>query len=242
MSGNIRVVVPTLNSPDYLRRCLESIKKETKAEYELIVVADTPNKETLQVLDELEVERIVNSKRVGWTKAVNQGIKHKKAGLYVVTADDTIVTTNWLTKLANSFDKSVGLVSPITNTGGQWLQELIRCETNDYAEMQKVGQWVSKYHKARLVDWTPLFGFCFALPQTTIDRVGYFDEHMFLAHAEIDYCHRVVQAKLRVMLRMDTYVHHFGKVTASKDKDLKKYWKADTVYYNKKWGGDMKLK
>jgi GT2 family glycosyltransferase len=221
---------------------LESIRKETKAEYELTVVADTPDKVTLQVLDDLDVERIVNSERVGWTKAVNQGIKHKKAELYVVTADDTIVTTNWLTKLANSFDDSVGLVSPITNTGGQWLQELIRCETSDYAEMQRVGQWVSKYHKELLVDWMPIFGFCFALPQTTIDRVGYFDDNMFLAHSEIDYCHRVIHAKLRVMLRMDTYVHHFGKVTASRDKDLKKYWNRDTEYYNKKWGSDMNKK
>lgn len=242
MSRKCRVIVPTLNSPDYLKRCLESIIKETQLEHELTVVADTPNKETLQVLDELEIERIVNSKRVGWTKAVNQGIKHKKADLYVVTADDTIVTAGWLTKLANSFNETVGWVSPITNTGGQWLQELIHCETDDYNAIQKMGQIINKYHKNILVEWAPLFGFCFALPQTTIDRIGYFDENMFLAHAEIDYCLRVNQADLRTMLRMDTYVHHFGKVTAGRDKALVKYWNRDTAYYNKKWGAHMKLK
>lgn len=242
MSRKCRVIVPTLNSPDYLRRCLESIRKETKMEYELTVVADTPNEETLQVLDDLDVERIVNSEREGWSKAVNQGIKYKKADLYVLTADDTIVTANWLTKLANSFNKTVGLVSPITNTGGQWLQELIRCETDDYDEIQRVGQWVSKYHKALLVDWGPLFGFCLAIPQNTIDSIGYFDEKLFLAHPEIDYYYRLQQAKLRIMLRMDAYVHHFGKVTASRDKDLKKYWNEDTEYFNKKWGGNMRKK
>jgi GT2 family glycosyltransferase len=221
---------------------LESIKKETILEYELTVVVDASNKETLEVLDDLEVDRIVNGEQVGWTKAVNQGIKHDKSDLYVVTSDDTIVTTNWLTKLANSFNKTVGLVSPITNTGGQWLQELIRCETNDYNEIQKVGQWVSKYHKGLLVDFVPLFGFCFAISQNTIDRVGYFDEKLFLAHSDIDYCFQVQEAKLRVMLRMDTYIHHVGQVTVSKDKNFKKYWNADTEYYNKKWGAHLRLK
>ena len=231
-----------MNAPDYLRRCLESIKKETIREYELTVVVDASNKETFEVLDDLEVDRIVNSEQVGWTKAVNQGIKHDKADLYVVTSDDTIVTANWLTKLANSFNNSVGLVSPITNTGGQWLQELIRCETNDYNEIQKVGQWVSKYHKELLVDWVPLFGFCFALSQNAIDRVGYFDEKFFFAHSDIDYCFRLQEAKLRVMLRMDTYVHHFGQATVLKDKKFKKYWNADTEYYNKKWKAHLRLK
>jgi GT2 family glycosyltransferase len=140
-----------MNSPDYLRRCLNSIAKETTIEYELLVVVDAANKETLAVLDDLDVDRIVNSKQVGWTKAVNQGIKHEAADIYALISDDTIVTTNWLAKLANSFLESVGLVSPITNKGGQWLQELIRCETDDYEEIQKVGRWVSTHISAKSV-------------------------------------------------------------------------------------------
>jgi len=237
-----RVIVTTMNSPDYLRRCLNSIAKETTIEYELTVVVDAANKETLDVLDDLGVDRIVNTSQIGWTKAVNQGIKHEVADIYAVISDDTIVTTGWLGKLANALRDPLGSIAPITNKGGQGLQDMIHCETDNYDEIQKVGRWVTRCHSPIIFDCTATFGFCFAIPQYAIERVGYFDEKMFFAHSDIDYCYRLHQAGLKVGVCIDVYVHHFGAVTVSKDKRYKNYWNADTRYFNKKWGTNLALK
>ena len=235
------IIVPTLNSPNWLRKCLSSIRQETKREYELIVVADIPNEETLKVLDDFDVEgRVINNTRVGCTRATNQGIKHKKADYYVILGDDTIVTENWLSKLTGSFvHPSIGLVSPISNISGQWIQEMICCDTEDYKAIQKLAEWVDTYHKGILVDQSPLFILCFAIPQTTIDKIGYFDEKLFMHHYDVDYCLRVVQAGLHVMVRMDTYIYHKGKVTEKKLRDFNKRWNIDTGYYNKKWNTNV---
>lgn len=250
---DIRVIVPTLNSSDYLEKCIASIRKETKCEYELTVVADMPSKETLAVLDKYDVkDRVINDKQVGCTKALNQGIEYKKADFYVILADDIIVTEGWLPGLLAGnlkqfvgHEQNIGLVSPLSNAGGQWLQELIQCDTEDYEEIQQIGRWVRKYHKDLLVDNYPLFGFCFVIPQHTIDTVGLFDDNLFTTHQDVDYCISVFQAGLRVMVHMGVFIYHKSKVTMSKLDKLDGYnkrWNEDVRYYNKKWNENVPLR
>lgn len=241
----IRVLVTTLNNPKFLRKTLNSIKKESgSVKYDLSIVADIPTPETLQVLDEFGVapeNRVINDQKVGWVKAVNQGIQHEKADIYVYTADDTVVTTNWLEKLCTPLllTDYIGFISPLTNASGQGIQQLINCPNDRYQTIQRMGQWVSTYHRPLVLCYDPMFGMSFAIPQRTFDKIGYFDEQFYIAHAEIDFQMRVKQVNMSVGLRMDCFVYHYGKVTANVNPILREKWNRDTDHFNQKWGGQI---
>jgi len=232
------IIIPTLGYHDYFDQCIESIKKNTEYPYKLVIVAD----ETDIKVDGATV--ITNTKRVGWTKAVNQGIKSVDAEYYCLLADDTIVTPKWLSKLVAGFASPiVGIISPITNTGGHGIQEMMNVPKDaHYDDILSVHERVERDHKPLLIEHAPLFFFCIAIPKTTIEKVGLMDERFYIAHPDLDYCVRLRQKSLRSFVRLDTYVHHYGSETVDKIEGHNKKWNEDTIKFNAKWKANLRLR
>lgn len=87
----ISVIVPTINRPASLQRLLDSIKKNTHIEHEVIVVGESKC----------------------YSEAVNKGIKKAKGEFITIPgiADDIEVTDNWLKNMVGylKWNKSVGM-------------------------------------------------------------------------------------------------------------------------------------
>ena len=230
----VRVIVTSDPSGSFLGECLASVKRETKCDYELTVVVDTPSDETLAVLDMYKVKNcLINDKHVGWAKMLNQGIKHKKADYYVLLTDRAIVTTGWLPHLLvghlkqyRGMRSEVGLISPLLNSGFG-LQGLIQCNTENYEEIQRIGREVAEHHKNCFATCLPLQGSCLLLSQQTIDRVGLFDENV--VHADVDYSIRVLKEGMWVLVHLGVFVF-----VMDKEEDRKRL-AGGIQYFNKKW-------
>lgn len=91
----VSVVTPTYGRPDYLPRAIESVRKQTFADWELIVVDDNPPGSTMRVETERLMARNVdariryvkNERNVGGAVTRNHGIEEAK-GDYIAFLDD----------------------------------------------------------------------------------------------------------------------------------------------------------
>lgn len=104
MSTKVSIVVPVYNVEDYLKRCVESIQKQTISEIEIILVDDGSKDQSGKMCDDLakEDQRIVviHKQNGGLTSAWKAGVK-QASGKYVgfVDSDDWVDTDMFETLL-----------------------------------------------------------------------------------------------------------------------------------------------
>ena len=114
------IIIPNYEALGCLKLCIASIRKYTKAfDYEIIIVDNCSSQEVQSYLrriaDDVDIRVIQNDYNMGFTYAVNQGIKAARAGSdYILLNNDAIVTENWLEELYRVKEKvpDAGLIVP----------------------------------------------------------------------------------------------------------------------------------
>lgn len=102
-SRSVSIIVPTYNSAKTLRRCLESIKKQSHQDYEIIVVDNESADNTLKIAEEFGSHIIVN--KSGQSPAQNMGVLNSK-GKYVLFLDsDQTLERGILEECVNACEK-----------------------------------------------------------------------------------------------------------------------------------------
>ena len=82
-----------------------------------------------------------------------------------------------------------------------------------------------------------LIGFCLLIKREVINKVGLLDEQFFPGNFEDDdYCMRRLEAKYKLVLSKDTFIHHFGNISfKNNDLDYKKILRKNKEKFKKKW-------
>ncbi|MCD8239420.1 MAG: glycosyltransferase family 2 protein [Clostridiales bacterium] len=120
-SRRVAVIIPNYEALHCLIVCLEAVKKYTaRFDYEIIIVdnnSSQPVKDYLNKLAESDksVKVILNNYNMGFTYAVNQGIKAARENSDIILLNnDAVVTEGWLNELYRVKDniKDAGLIVP----------------------------------------------------------------------------------------------------------------------------------
>ncbi len=83
----VSIVVPTLNRPEHLRRCLDSIEATVRMEYEVLCISVMGDDETEQALAGRRVRHLIQPTRGGCVQAINMGFRAAK-GEYLIQIND----------------------------------------------------------------------------------------------------------------------------------------------------------
>lgn len=117
----LSVVVATLDRPDDLAQCLQSLEQiETRHRFEIVVVDNNPSSGvTEEIVRSFKRAHYVPETRRGLSYARNAGIRAARGEIIVTTDDDVTVPPNWLDELCRPFlDPTVagvtGNVLPLT--------------------------------------------------------------------------------------------------------------------------------
>jgi GT2 family glycosyltransferase len=104
------VVVPTLAADRRLLECLESLAKQTRRDFDVIVVdnsgrglvrlQDVPGRQAAPP----EIRVIENSRNVGFGAAINQGLLASGARYVATLNDDAVAHPGWLEALVGALD------------------------------------------------------------------------------------------------------------------------------------------
>ncbi len=131
----VSVIIPTFNSEKSLALCLESLRKQSWKNIEVIVVDDNSTDNTLEIALKYNCKIIRNGKK-GRAEAKNEGIEHS-TGQYLFFIDsDMELGSNTISeciKLANQGSSVGGIVIPERSVGQSFWVEVRDFERTFYS-------------------------------------------------------------------------------------------------------------
>lgn len=222
---DVDVVVPVYNALDDVQSCLQSVVCHRDGlAVRLIVVNDGSNDETTSWLrgfaaEHRGVDLIENPTNLGYTRAVNVGLRASTAAHVVTLNSDTIVTSGWLRGLLRCMrsKRRIGIVGPLSNAASwqsvpKLYDEHRQFAINDTAGLtvDEMASVVSMASSRRYPEMPFVNGFCFMVSREVISAIGFMDEANFPVGfgEENDYCIRAADAGFKLAIADDVYVFH----------------------------------
>ncbi len=102
----LSIVIPSYNSSDLLRNCLQSLEQQTESEFEVIVVNDGSTDDTTAMLKKFKQQthlrlRILHQQRTGPGRARNAGVALAQSNWIGLLDADVQASSNWVESALN---------------------------------------------------------------------------------------------------------------------------------------------
>lgn len=211
----VSIIILNYNGEKFLENCIESIFKETKQKFELIIVDNnSPDKSGEKISKKYEsCKFILNEKNVGVSEGLNIGIRNSNGTHIVLLNNDLIVAPKWLDYLFEAFqEKGDGLYQPkflkmknrkIIDSAGN----LINIFGFGYSR-EKGKEDNFQYNSIEEIGFAA--GTCLFCSKRIFDKVGLFDEKLFAYNEDLDLGWRAKLLNFRSFYVPKSIVYHHG--------------------------------
>ncbi len=236
----IIIIILNWNGKEDTIECLESLKKITYPNYEILLVDNGSTDGSLECFRERYpgMEIIENGENLGFAEGNNVGIRKAieiGADYVLLLNNDTVVDKEFLgelIKVAES-DRNIGIVGPIIyyyisqnriqsagakvywNTGNQ---NILRANELD------VGQ-----HKIEEVDYVS--GCALLAKSELFEKIGYLNKEYFAYWEETDWCISVKKSGYKVLCIPKAKVWHKGQSSSNKISGLHTYYMTRNMFW-----------
>lgn len=254
---DISFVIVSLNTCDYLENCLESLLTSIgqSLQFEIIVVDNGSTDSTIEMLTNgfPQVKILNYETNLGYTKAMNLGLKMCKGDFLVQLNPDVIIYPGTFQKIISYLNqnKDVGICTPkVINSDGS-LQK--QCHRSFARPWDVISYFLgldrlfpsSKFFGRYLFTYLPedqiahvqaVSGSCMVIRNLVIQDIGYLDEQFFAYQEDTDFCFRANKANWRVVYFPLAMIKHFGGKGGSlvqPYKAISAWHKSYFLYYKK---------
>ncbi|MFA5359236.1 MAG: glycosyltransferase [Patescibacteria group bacterium] len=223
------IIIPYAGQFEMTQNCIVSIRKNS-FDFEIIAINNGGRSAGL------DCDYIINNDdNLGFPKAVNQGIRQAKGEIIVILNNDTIVTPQWLDRLAAHLEYA-DMVGPVSNnvSGPQLISYP---GNNNPISIQIFGDQNYYNNKLQSRPWYRLVFFCVAIKRAVIDKVGLLDEQFSPGNFEDDdFCLRAIEANFKLVIADDVFIYHLGSQThKSLNLDYQALLDTNRAKFNAKW-------
>ena len=232
------ILIPTFNNLDYLKICINSIKKNSKFNHQIIVHVNEGLDGTIDYLIKNNIEHTFSKDNVGMPKALNRASKLAKMDYIVISHDDFYFCPGWDIE----FLKEIKLIkhnnfylSGIMIGAGQ--------------KLFNAGETSNNFQEDKLLDNLEnikTFNFqgttkCPGLVHKEIWKKvnGWSEEFSPTGGDDTDFAMKLWKSKIRIFKGLgSSMAYHFGSITTrKKDKNLFTYLGSrGNKIFLKKWG------
>ena len=224
----ISIIVLNYNAGELLLNCINSLKKSTYQNIEILVVDNISSDDSHTKCKKQfpDIKLIQNRKNLGYCGGNNVGIKEAKGEFIVILNPDTIVEENWLDEMFNAFNEfGDGLYQPkiislnesdiIQSTGN-----MIHVFGFGFAR-DKGKKIIEKKEEIEKIGYAS--GTCLFTTKEVLEKVGLLDEFLFLYHDDLDLGWRAAQ------IGINSYYVPKSKIFHAESYSLK--WSAKKFYW-----------
>ena len=219
----VTVVVPTLAAGESLAECLQSLRTQSLADFEIIVV-DNSGKQLVQAIGLVKV--IANKTNVGFGAAVNQAFRASGAPYLATLNDDAVAHPRWLQSLVEALESrpDVGMcASQVRLTGDSGLDSAGMLLYADGSSKQR-GHLDPPEKYSRLQEALCPSGSAALYRRAMLDEIGLFDESFFLYCEDTDLGLRARWAGWECLYVPEAVVDHRYSHSAGRASPLKAYY------------------
>ena len=194
----VSIIVLNYNAWELLVNCINSLKKSSYTNLEIIVVDNISSDNSQKKCKERfpEIKLIQNNENLGYCGGNNVGIKDAKGEFIVILNPDTIVQPNCINELISAYNKfGVGLYQPKILSLNE--EDVIQSTGNmlhvfgfGFAR-GKGNKVVDKVEEIEKIGYAS--GTCLFTSREVFDKIGLLDEFLFLYHDDLDLGWRAAQ-------------------------------------------------
>jgi GT2 family glycosyltransferase len=210
----ISIIIVNWNGAQHLPICLNSLRRQTFTDFEVILVDNHSRDDSLDLLkrDYPEVKVIALSENRGFTGGNNAGIRSAQGSIVVLLNNDTEVDPQWLQVIVDTFDRhpEAGFVASKMLLFDQ--RDKFHT-TGDFYRLDGIpgnrGVWETdrgQYNHEEVV-----FSACggsAAYRRSMLDQIGLLDEDFFYSCEDIDLAWRAQLAGWKCVYAPDAIVYH----------------------------------
>jgi GT2 family glycosyltransferase len=98
------ILIPTYNNLEYLKICINSIKKNSKFKHQIIVHVNEGSDKTIEYLKKNNLDFTYSEKNIGMSLALNTASKLAKLDYILISHDDFYYCPNWDTEFVNELN------------------------------------------------------------------------------------------------------------------------------------------
>jgi GT2 family glycosyltransferase len=203
---DVSVVIPIAGDCwDLVESCLEAVWRHGTYVAQVVIVdngTDGIGERAVKRLEELHIEvcLIRNETNLGFSVAVNQGIKSSGEYHVLLLNDDCRLSSGCLKKLRESLVPEIAAIGPVTNDKG--------------LQSTKIQTRRTQFVSGRITDEQVLSFFCVLLNASVLASVGLLDENYSSGlMADNEWCERAVGMGLKVRVHGGAFAEHDHKQT-----------------------------
>ncbi len=228
----VSIIILNLNQLKVTCEFLESTRKLTYPNYEIILVDNHSDEDPTSFLEEHypDVRLIRNDQNLGFTGGNNIGIQAAIGEFYFVVNNDTEVTPDILERLLEPFyeDASIGMVSPkiryfdkpnvIQYAGFREINPLTGRNTTvgkleiDYGQHDRPG-YTSYAHGAAMM-----------VKRSVVEEVGMLPDIFFIYYEELDWSTQIKNKGYTIFYQPAALIYHKESITVGKESAFKAYY------------------
>jgi len=191
--GTLSIVLPSYNQVKYLKQTVDSLRRNTYHFFELIIVDDNSDPDTVRYIRSLECVRYYNRKQRFITYNWNKGARAATGEYVAFLNNDITLSRHWDVYLMNSLNDKTWIANPY----------------------QKDSGYPTPYGKSIRTGSIDVRGACFMLKKETLERIGYFPECM--KHWYSDWWLGWIvtnKYKKSVSWIQESLIHHYGSMSS----------------------------
>ena len=219
MAPRVTVVVPNWNTREFLRSCLQSLRRQTFQDFETVLVDSASTDGSVGFVEENfpEVRVIALDENQGFSGAVNAGIEASSAELVALLNNDTEQDAGWLDALVRAADRrpEAGLfASKLVDFGDRGRLDGAGDALRRSGLPYRLGH--GEIDLGQFEEEEFVFGACAAAAlyrRGVFDEVGLFDEDFFAYCEDGDVSFRAQLAGHRCLYVPGAVVYHVGSVS-----------------------------
>lgn len=235
----LSIIVSSYKSPAILKICLKSIQdslKNKNISCELIVADSETGEETRDIMQEdfSDAKFISHDKNMGTSRLWNEAIRIAKGEYIGIFNSDMVFQENSIEKMLRYLKQNsdIGVLGPALLNLNETIQPscfgafytpwLILCRRTflgrTFFGKKTVDKFLTKGADPNLIrsaHW--VMGSAMMMPRKTFEKIGYFDEKLFMYFEDTDWCRRAWEAGCKVIYYPEAKIYHYhGKGSAKK--------------------------
>ena len=213
------ILIPTLNNLNYLKLCINSIKKNSMYNHEIIVHVNECHKDTINFLNKEDIKFSFTNYNAGICKGVNLAAKLSTTNYFLYAHDDFYFCPDWDVVLLNELNNIKNNLFYLSGTMGQNGQVELNCGDNlkNFDEKKLLAQYKNiKFYDFQGSTWAPHL-----IHKELWNKVGGFSEEFFPGTgSDPDLNKKLWDVGVRIFKGINNFkVYHFGSIVTRRYKN-----------------------
>lgn len=244
MIPKVSIIILNYNGWKDTIECLESLKKITYPNYEVLVVDNASKGNDIEILEDRYkdyIRLIQNKENLGFAGgnnvAIKEVLKEGKSQYILLLNNDTIVKENFLDELVKYYDDKTGICAPLILNF--YHQNEIWCSGGKFNIFTGTYSNDTKKIKGPQKETNFISGCCWLTRNDIFQKVGLLDERYFLYSEDVDFCYRLRQQGYKLKIIPSSIIFHKVSESTKNESSIRYYYfhRSKLIFINKNYNG-----